>query len=94
MEAAMLYVQASELQPLKPEDCQDSNLPFNVWENNPSNCTLYSQIATCFENAEDYAQASEYYSYASDEAFTDPLKAKQGMKFSELAAKCDAKANK
>jgi hypothetical protein len=76
---------------LKPEDCKDSNLPFNVWENNPSTVTLYSHIASCFEKVEDWAQASEYYSYASDEAFADPLKAKEGMKLSELAAKCDAK---
>lgn len=89
-DAVALYEQANSLPPLS-EERPDESLPHNVWCNSLTRIALYARAAECFERLEKWADAAEWYGSASEEAFCDPLRAKEAMKYQELQAKCEGK---
>ena len=89
-EAAKLYEQAMSL-PIPTEETPDSSLPHNVWPNVMSTTALYARVAECYELLGKWSDAAEWWGSAAEEAFCDPLKAKQAMQYQEKQSACEAK---
>lgn len=89
-EAAKLFIAGATLSELSENP--HPALPFNVWPaSTTSTSSLYAKAGECFEKLEKWSDAAEWFGSAAEEAFADPMKAKQAMQYQAQKTLYEAK---